>query len=135
MKLWRPLTGAGVVNTVAVTLGIAGAVVTLTTACSPSGRSPASIGDARQGAQIVEREACGSCHIIPGKAGGIGLVGPSLKGIGERAVIAGYLPNTPAEMVRWLKSPQSVLPRSIMPDMGLTDRQAADVAAYLYTLR
>jgi cytochrome c2 len=110
--------------------------VALSASCAPAGdRASGAIGDARRGAKIVEREACDSCHVIPGKASGIGVVGPPLKGVARRAVIAGFLPNTPAQMVRWLKSPQSVLPLSTMPDMGLTDRQAHDVAAYLYTLR
>jgi cytochrome c len=125
-----------VAKDIGVSVVIVGAVAALSASCSPGGdRSPAIIGDARRGAQVVERAACVSCHIIPGMADGVGVVGPSLKGVGRRAVIAGFLPNTPAQMIRWLKSPQSVLPRSTMPDMGLTDRQARDVAAYLYTLR
>jgi cytochrome c1 len=82
----------------------------------------------------VEREACGSCHQLPGKANAIGLVGPPLGGVGQRAIIAGRLANTPANMVLWLKSPQSVAPGNAMPDMGLSDQQARDIAAYLYTL-
>jgi cytochrome c2 len=108
------------------------AVCTTLAACS--GETPRGVGDAEHGAQLVGREACGSCHLIPGRADGIGMVGPPLGGMARRTVIAGFLPNRPDEMVRWLQAPQSILPRSTMPDMGLTRRQAADIAAYLYTL-
>ena len=32
-------------------------------------------------------------------------------------------------------APQSIEPRTAMPALGLSDQQARDVAAYLYTLR
>ena len=41
----------------------------------------------------------------------------------------------PDELVRFLKSPQSTMPGGAMPDLDLTDRQARDVAAYLYGLK
>jgi len=54
---------------------------------------------------------------------------------GERATIAGMLPNEPRGLVRWLRHPQSVVPANAMPDMGLDERDARDIAACLYTLR
>jgi cytochrome c1 len=45
------------------------------------------------------------------------------------------LPNTPQNMVRWLRHPQAVSPKSAMPDLGVTEPDARDVAAYLSTLR
>jgi cytochrome c1 len=50
-------------------------------------------------------------------------------------MIAGELPNSPENLVRWIKSPQSVEPGTAMPTLGLTDQQARDAAAYLYTLQ
>jgi cytochrome c1 len=47
-------------------------------------------------------------------------------------MIAGLLPNTPANLVLWLRHPQSVTPGNAMPDLGLTETQARDIAAYLY---
>lgn len=121
---------------IGVRIGIACLAGALAAACvRPAAQPRGSVGDPARGALLVDREACGSCHRIPGKAVGFGVVGPPLGGIGRRAVIAGFLPNTPGEMVRWLKAPQAVLPRSAMPDMGLTDGQARDIAAYLYSLR
>jgi cytochrome c2 len=129
----NPSLGFEVAIDIAIRIGTV-CLGALAASCAPA-HAPSGIGDPHLGAQIVEREACGSCHVIPGKADGFGVVGPSLKGIGRRAVIAGFLPNRPDEMVRWLRSPQAILPRSTMPDMGLTDKQARNIAAYLYSLR
>jgi len=38
-------------------------------------------------------------------------------------------------MIRWLREPQKISPKSAMPDLGLNERDASDIAAYLYTLR
>jgi cytochrome c1 len=51
-----------------------------------------------------------------------------------RAVIAGVLPNTPENLVRWLRAPQEVSPHNAMPNLGVTARDAADIAAFLHTL-
>lgn len=93
------------------------------------------IGDPAAGDRLLEAEACGSCHVIPGHASGTGHVGPPLGHFARRSMIAGLLPNTPDNLVRWLQSPQSVAPGNVMPDMQLSRRGAADIAAYLYTLK
>jgi cytochrome c1 len=52
--------------------------------------------------------------------------------MGNRWSIAGHLPNTPANLVRWIMHPQEVAPGTLMPDLGVPERQARDIAAYLY---
>jgi cytochrome c1 len=37
--------------------------------------------------------------------------------------------------VRWLVNPQAVEPATAMPNLGLSQEQAQDIAAYLYTLQ
>ena len=91
-------------------------------------------GDKAQGAELTRQLGCGSCHVIPGIEGANGLVGPSLSQVGDRVYIAGVLRNTPDNMVVWLRNPQSIVPNNAMPDMGLSEQQARDVASYLYTL-
>ncbi len=91
--------------------------------------------DSSRGRTLIEKIGCGACHEIPGVTGAKGLVGPSLARVGRRAVIAGVLPNTPQDMVRWIETPQSIVPGNAMPNMEITDHDARDVAAYLYTLR
>jgi cytochrome c1 len=92
-------------------------------------------GDPARGEILVGRYSCGACHEMPGVEGADGLVGPPLGTFSRRTMIAGVLPNTPANLVHWLRSPQAVVPGNAMPDVGLSDAQARDVAAYLYAER
>ena len=92
-------------------------------------------GDAYRGAAAIERYGCGSCHIIPGVSGAFGQAGPPLSGVGNRVYIAGVLQNTPGNMVRWIENPKTVDDKTVMPDLGVTSQDAADIAGYLYTLR
>lgn len=92
-------------------------------------------GDPNHGKQVISDYGCGSCHTIPGVRGANGAVGPPLYFMGRRTMIAGELPNTPDNIIRWIKNPKSVEPGTAMPALGLTDEQARDAAAYLYTLR
>jgi cytochrome c1 len=92
-------------------------------------------GDPHRGRDVIASKNCGSCHTIPGVAGADGLVGPPLFFFSRRTYIAGELPNSPANLARWVQDPTSVEPGTAMPALGLSDQQARDVAAYLYTLR
>ena len=73
--------------------------------------------------------------MIPGVTGARVHVGPPLGGLAGRTLIAGKLPNTPDNLVRWLREPAAVEPHSAMPDMEVPLRDARDMAAYLGTLR
>lgn len=116
---------------------IAAAIVAAGLAAAPAAlaQEVASVGNPKHGAKLIAHEGCGTCHTIPGIEGADGLVGPPLNTIGKRMIIAGVLANTPANLIHWLMAPQSVVPGNAMPDMGLSARDAADIAAYLYTLR
>ena len=92
-------------------------------------------GDDRRGAAAIAKHGCGSCHVIPGISGAVGKVGPPLTGIADRVYLAGELQNTPDNMMKWIRNPQAVNPRTVMPNVGLTDQDARDIAGYLYTLR
>lgn len=109
----------------------------LSAACSdPSAvQAGRAFGDPVRGKVVVGRQACGSCHIIPGLEGADGLAGPPLTHFARRTVVAGMLPNTPEDLARWLKSPQAIVPGNAMPDVGLSDQEARDAAAFLQTLR
>lgn len=92
-------------------------------------------GDPRQGKLTLRKYGCEACHTIPGVSGADGLVGPPLDRIGSRTYLAGRLPNTPENMMRWIREPQSIAPGTAMPEMGVTEQDGRDIAAYLYTLR
>lgn len=91
-------------------------------------------GDAARGRVALRQYACVTCHVIPGVTGADGLVGPPLNGVGSRHYVGGVLPNTPDNMMRWIRFPQDVSPLTAMPNLGVTERDARDMAAYLYTL-
>jgi cytochrome c len=83
----------------------------------------------------MRRLGCGACHEIPGMPDAVGLVGPPLSHMGSRAYIAGVMPNTPENMILWIRWPQGVMPKSAMPNMGASAAEARDIAAYLFALR
>jgi mono/diheme cytochrome c family protein len=91
--------------------------------------------DAERGHQAINQYACVTCHRIPGVVGPNAPVGPPLAGIAGRAMIAGRLPNSFDNMVRWLREPQAVDPLTAMPPLGVSERDARDIAAYLATLK
>jgi cytochrome c2 len=91
-------------------------------------------GDSKAGAQDLSSLGCGSCHTIPGIVGAHGKVGPSLQGVAQRNYIAGQLPNEPRNIEHWIQHPHSIHPKTLMPELGVTENQARDIAAYLYTL-
>ncbi len=88
-----------------------------------------------RGVDAIARYGCGSCHAIPGIERAVGRVGPPLTFFARRVFIAGQVPNTPDYLVRWIVMPQSIEPGTAMPNLGVTDGDARDIAAYLYTLR
>jgi cytochrome c1 len=62
-------------------------------------------------------------------------VGPPLDRVGTRQYLGGVILNSPENMVQWLRAPQAISPQTAMPDLGVTERDARDIAAYLYTLK
>ena len=92
-------------------------------------------GNAARGKVALAQYACASCHIIPGVTAPPGRVGPTLASIGSRSIVAGLLANTPEQMIAWIRRPQAVSPGTAMPDMGVSEQDARDMAAYLETLR
>jgi len=91
-------------------------------------------GDSVVGGQELYRLGCGSCHTIPGIVGAKGKVGPSLDGIAGHSYIAGQLPNQPPNLQRWIQHPHSIHPATLMPELGITEAQSRNIAAYLYSL-
>ena len=90
-------------------------------------------GDPVLGRVALRRYGCGTCHSVGGVPGADGLVGPPLDGLGARAYVAGVLTNTPANLTRWIQYPREVDSLTAMPDLGVTEADARDIAAFLYT--
>jgi cytochrome c1 len=104
-------------------------------ACTERSQAGARIGgDAAHGEQVIRAAGCAACHIIPGIGQPCGVVAAPLDAFARRTFIAGIIPNTPVNLVRWVMDPLAIDPRTAMPAVGLTEAEAQDVAAYLYTL-
>ncbi|MBA4000525.1 c-type cytochrome [Brevundimonas sp.] len=106
-------------------------------ACSGAVDSPARSvpsGDPEHGLEVMSRVGCGSCHAIPGIDWPEGRVGPSLDGLGRRALIGSGLPNRPETLIPYLVDAPSVDEGSPMPPMPISEEEARDIAAYLYGL-
>jgi len=95
---------------------------------------PCYSGDAKRGEQRVAEYGCTSCHEV-GAASPRGRVGPPLTDVANRSYIAGRFANHEIWMTLWLEHPQALKPGTAMPDLGVTRRDARDIAAYLATLR
>lgn len=92
-------------------------------------------GDPVRGAQSIQRQGCHSCHRIPGIPGANSYVGPPLIAWSERQYIAGSMENTPDNLIAWIMQPQAIEPGTAMPNMGIDEQEARDIAAFLYTLK
>jgi cytochrome c1 len=105
--------------------------------CSDTSRTARALtgGDPDAGKLAIRHYGCGTCHEVPGVGGATSHVGPSLEAIGSRLYLAGRVANTPDQLMAWIRRPQSIEPGNVMPDMAVTDADARDIAAYLYTLR
>ena len=105
-------------------------------ACSTQSTAPAQVvagGDPQRGALAIRAYGCGTCHRIPGIAGADAMVGPPLDNWAERHYIAGAWPNQPELLIEWIRFPQAIEPGNAMPNMGVTEQEARDISAYLYT--
>ena len=91
--------------------------------------------DAARGQRLLMQYQCGSCHTIPGVAAARGVQGPSLEAFGKRSYIAGRIPNRAEALARWITAPQSLVPDTTMPSMGVAAADARDMAAYLGQLQ
>ena len=92
-------------------------------------------GDAERGRAVIKKYGCNTCHTIAGVRGADGLVGPPLTGIAQRMYIGGVARNTPSNMISWIENPKQFDPKTAMPNVGVTHRDAVDIASYLYTLK
>ena len=133
----RAKTGWLTAGPIAVFIAVALALGILA-ACGGASNQPVAVvpgGDAAQGKQLIMAYGCGACHTIPGIPGADAKVGPPLTSFAERGYIGGLLVNSPDNLVRWLENPQAVKPGVDMPNMGVHQDEARNIAAYLYSLK
>ena len=108
----------------------------LTAACVPERdyRPHVTGGEAERGRAALKKYDCGACHVIPGVRGAESYVGPPLDAYSRHSYIAGKWPNEPERLVAWILDPPAMAPRTAMPKVAMSERDARDMAAYLYEL-
>ncbi|MBK5259722.1 MAG: cytochrome c [Thermoanaerobaculia bacterium] len=94
-----------------------------------------SAGDAARGRELMTSYGCTGCHMVPGIDGPRATLGPALDNSATKTAILGKFPNTPENMIRWLQNPPGMDPNTTMPNVGVTEQDARDVTAFLFTLR
>jgi cytochrome c2 len=97
-------------------------------------RLPAEPGSPARGKALFDAIGCRACHVaVEGSAARRSEASetrdyaPNLWNVGDKA--------TPEWLYAWLKNPRALWPDTKMPDLRLTDAEAADVTAWLSTLR
>ena len=89
------------------------------------------VGDPERGRSLLAQYQCGGCHRIPGVEAARGSAGPTLERFADRQYIAGHVPHTRVSLERWIRAPQALVADTPMPDLGVSPRDARDMAAYL----
>jgi cytochrome c1 len=89
-------------------------------------------GHAGHAGSLFVRYGCAGCHTIPGVRLARGTYGPPLTGLADRARLGGTVENTPENLVRWISRSRDLDPHAGMPNTDASERDARDMAAYLY---
>jgi len=89
-------------------------------------------GNAERGKSLIAEVGCYGCHSAdPEEARNIvetrRQFGPNLSGVGSKA--------SKEWIYQWIKDPKSWNPATRMPNLRLSDQEAADIAAYVSTLK
>lgn len=103
----------------------------------PAAAGAAIPGDANNGKQLFASKGCIACHVAQGVPGATGIIGPNLNGIGDpskRPQLADGATNTPEHVREWIIDPQKAKPGTMMPNLGLSAKEADDLTAFLATL-
>jgi cytochrome c len=87
-------------------------------------------GEPARGREAIVELGCGACHKISGVAGANGTVGPNLTALSSQ-VYGAAGEHTPDRLIAWIKAPREVRPDTAMPDLGVSESDAQDIAAYL----
>ena len=105
------------------------------TAGQPKAKPAGWKANADNGRQLMENRACGTCHAFTGADLP---VKPTLKA-GESNPAIELAPDlrytrerlSPDDLVRWLRQPEKMKPGTLMPNLGLSQSQAQDIAEHI----
>jgi cytochrome c2 len=77
---------------------------------------------------------CTSCHTVPRIEGDENVQGPSLSHWASRDLVAKEWPNTPENVENWIRHSEQLRPSTTMKLMTVDEKDARDIAAYLFSL-
>ncbi|MGB5809523.1 MAG: cytochrome c oxidase subunit II [Polyangiales bacterium] len=99
---------------------------------------PPSTAQARAGLAVYTGETCNACHALsglPDKSRPM-QVGPDLTHLASRRLIgSGVLPNSEANLAKWMKNPQAIKEGCHMPNFQFSTEDTAALAAFLHGLK
>jgi cytochrome c2 len=129
------VTPAKIAATIAVVAVVAGGGAALITSSAQRNAIARALtgGDPAVGPALIRRYGCGGCHTVSGVAGADGKVAAPLDHLRQRVFIGGVVRNTPDNLVHWIVSPRRFSPRTAMPETGISEAEARDIAAFLYS--
>ena len=101
---------------------------------APLAPAPGVSGSPDNGRRLFVTTGCGGCHTLPSVPAATGVVGPNLTNVVLRPTLAGdAIEMSPDTLTRWLVDPATVKPGTSMPSVGLTEQEARDIAAFMYS--
>lgn len=86
------------------------------------------------GRVALQQYNCSSCHVINGIASASYQVGPPLNNMVNRRFIAGTLPTTRENLIKWIMDPAQYKSQTLMPDLNVTREHAEAMVDYLYDI-
>jgi len=87
------------------------------------------------GSALFVAKACFVCHTIRGTTS-VGQAGPDLTHLMSRDTLgSGAVPNTPENLLKWVRNPDTFKPGTRMPASDVTDQELSQIVDYLMTLR
>jgi cytochrome c oxidase subunit II len=86
------------------------------------------------GKGVFLAQSCVNCHTIRGTSAK-GTYAPDLTHLMSRETLAaGMVANTPENLAKWVRDPQTIKPGCLMPAFGLDAEQVQSIVAYLSSL-
>lgn len=103
-------------------------------AVAPLMAAPGVPGDPNAGRTLFATKGCPGCHTVQHVPTANGAVGPNLTNVVLRPTLGGdRLENTPDNMAHWIMDPPGMKPGTAMPNLGLNQQEARDIAAFLFS--
>jgi cytochrome c oxidase subunit 2 len=97
--------------------------------------APPSSESAARGELVFTRSTCGACHAIRG-TDARGTYGPDLTDFGDRRTIGAVsVPNTRANLAKWVVDSQSIKPGNLMPPITMAPDDVTALLDYLESQR